>query len=144
MMGVLPDDWTLPQPTEVTEEWLTSASLAVQTCSECQVMQHPPEEICHRCGSMAFTTTEVAPHGTVYSYTVAHYAVHPALAEAVPYAIVLVALDNAPDIRVVGNVIDVPPEAVKIGMPLTAVWEERTVEDETIQFLLWSHNPENE
>lgn len=143
-MGVLPGDWTLPQPTEVTKAWLTSASLAVQTCSECREMQHPPEEICHRCGSMTFTTTEVAPRGTVYSYTVAHYPVHPALADVVPYAIVLVALDNAPDIRIVGNVIDVPPEAVKIGMTFTAVWEERTVEDETIQFLLWSHNPENE
>ena len=141
-MGVLPDDWTLPQPTDVTRVWLTSASLAIQTCTECGVMQHPPEEICHRCAAMTFTTTELAPHGTVYSYTVAHYAVHPALADAVPYAIVLVALDDAPEIRIIGNVIDAPPEAVKIGMPLTAVWESRTVEGETIQFLLWSHRPD--
>jgi uncharacterized protein len=137
-MGVLPDDWTLPQPSDLTRDWFTSASLAVQTCSSCGTHQHPPEEICHQCGSMSFTTTEMTPTGTVYSYTVAHYPVHKALADAVPYAVVLISLDDAPEIRVVGNMVGTDHDQVRIGMAVSAVWEERTVEDETIQLLFWT------
>jgi hypothetical protein len=35
-----------------------------------------------------------------------HHAVHPLLTEKVPYNVVVVALDDHPDLRVVGNVID--------------------------------------
>lgn len=137
-MGVLPDDWTLPVPSGVNHDWFTSASLAVQTCTGCGALQHPPEEICHRCGTMTFTTTEMAPTGTVYSYTIAHYPVHEALSGAVPYAVVLVALDDRPDIRVVGNVAGIDPADVRIGMPVSATWEERSVDGETVQLLTWT------
>ena len=40
-----------------------------------------------------------------------HHAVHPLLAEKVPYNVVVVALDDHPDIRVVGNGIDVAPNS---------------------------------
>ena len=46
-----------------------------------------------------------------------------------PYAVVLVSLDAAPDLRVVGNLLDVPVDEVAIGMPVEATWEERTAED---------------
>ena len=136
-MGVLPDDWTVPVPTDLTREWFTSASVAVQTCASCAAMQHPPEEICHRCGAMEFASTALAPNGTVHSYTIVHYAVHPALADAVPYAVVLVSLDDAPKIRVVGNLLDLGPEEVRIGLPVTAVWDRRDVDGETIHLLQW-------
>ncbi len=42
--------------------------------------------------------------GTVHSYTVVHYAANRALADAVPYTVVLVSLDDAPHLRVVGNI----------------------------------------
>ncbi len=137
-MPVLPDGWTLPQPTDLTRAWFTSGELAVQTCSSCGVHQHPPEEICHRCGSMSFTTTSMTPTGTVYSYTVAHYAVHPALADAVPYAVVLVVLDDDPEIRVVGNVVGLPPDDISIGMAVSAVWESHDVDDEVVRLLMWT------
>ena len=100
-MGVLPDDWTLPAPNDLTREWFTSASIAVQTCAGCGTRQHPPEEICHRCGGMEFGHTRLGTTGKVYSYTVAHYPVNRALADSVPYAVVLVALDD--DGRAVGQ-----------------------------------------
>lgn len=137
-MGALPDDWTLPQPDEMTRAWFTSGELAVQTCSACQVKQHPPEEICHRCGSMSFTSTVLEPAGTIYSYTIAHYPVHPALADVVPYAVVLVALDEDPTIRVVGNLVGLPPELVEIGMAVSAVWERHEIDGEVIHLPQWT------
>jgi len=56
----------------------------------------------------------------------------------VPYTVVLISLDDAPEIRVVGNMVDIGHDQVRIGMAVSAVWEERTVEDETIQLLFWT------
>ncbi|MPY94361.1 MAG: DNA-binding protein [Acidimicrobiia bacterium] len=131
-MGDLPADWALPALTPFNEAWFTSGRLAVQRCAACATLQHPPEEPCHQCGGMEFTNEELAPRGTVHSYTVAHYAVNRALHDAVPYAVVLVSLDDAPHLRVVGNAPGVPIEEVRIGLPVTAYWEERVAEDGTV------------
>jgi uncharacterized OB-fold protein len=136
-MSVLPPDWALPALTPFNEAWFTSGALVVQRCTACGTLQHPPEEICHVCGGMAFDGTTLAPTGTVYSYTVVHYAANKALADSVPYAVVLVSLDEAPQIRVVGNI---PGTEVHIGMPVVAEWDEHTAEDGT-QILLPQWRP---
>jgi uncharacterized OB-fold protein len=136
--GGLPADWALPALTPFNRAWFTSGAIAVQQCAACLVLQHPPEEICHRCGGMTFETRVLAPTGTVHSYTIAHHSVNPRLDGAVPYAVVLVALEEAPEVRVVGNLLDVPVEEVAIGMPVTATWEEFTSEDgETVLLPQW-------
>jgi len=128
-MTVLPADWALPLPNRLNEAWFTAQRLAVQRCTACDVRQHPPEEICHRCGGTDFGHDDLGPNGTVYSYTVAHYAVNRALADSVPYAVVLVSLDDDPTIRVVGNMPGTPLDAIHIGLPVTVTWEEHTAED---------------
>jgi uncharacterized OB-fold protein len=133
----LPDEWTLPRLNAVNRLWFESGALLVQTCAACAVRQHPPEEICHRCGSMEFTSTELSSGGVIHSFTVVHYAVNGALADSVPYAVILVALDDDPEIRIVGNLLDSPPEAVHIGMRVRASWQERTDGDGTVQLLQW-------
>ncbi len=124
-MGSLPPDWATPAVTPLNREWFTSGTLAVQRCAGCGAVQHPPEEVCHRCGAVEFEYRAVAPRGTVYSFTVAHYAVSPALAGSVPYAVVLVSLDELPEVRVLGNMPATDPAGVRIGMPVEAYWEER-------------------
>ena len=135
---MLPRDWALPALTDANRAWFTSGELAVQQCTSCGVLQHPPEEICHACGSMAFTTRALAPYGTVHSYTVAHHSVHPALDASVPYAVVPVSLDEVPEVRVVGNLLDVPVGEIRIGMAVVATWQERTTDDgEVIRLPQW-------
>jgi uncharacterized OB-fold protein len=134
----LPVDWALPAITPFNRAWFTSGTVAIQECAECRTLQHPPEEICHQCGSMTFGANVLAPTGTVHSYTIAHHSVNPRLDQAVPYAVVLVALDDAPHVRVVGNLLDVPVEEVAIGMPVTATWEEFSSDDgETVLLPQW-------
>lgn len=137
-MGAMPEGWTLPVLDDNNRTWFTSGALAVQRCQHCGTRQHPPEEICHHCGALDLGHEVLSPRGRVHSYTVAHYPVHPALADAVPYAVVLVSLDDAPELRVVGNVVDVDPAGISIGMRVVATWEERSIEDGTvIQLPLW-------
>ncbi|MFN0089636.1 MAG: Zn-ribbon domain-containing OB-fold protein [Acidimicrobiales bacterium] len=136
-MGVLPDDWTLPALDPLNEAWFTSGKLLVQQCPDCGELTHPPEEICAACGSLKRTHRELSPTGTIHSYTVAHYAVNRALADAIPYAVILVSLDDAPQVRVIGNLLGAPPEAIEIGMRVVAEWEERVVDGETIRLPQW-------
>jgi uncharacterized OB-fold protein len=77
---------------------------------------------------MDFDHEVLSPAGTVHSYTVVHYAANPALAEAVPYTVVLVSLDDAPEIRVVGNI----DGDCRIGMAVVPYWQERTADDGTV------------
>jgi uncharacterized protein len=138
-MGTLPDDWALPALTPLTAPWYTSGALAVQRCRACQARQHPPEEVCHACGGMDFDHEELSPFGTVHSYTIAHYPVNRALADAVPYAVVLVSLDDAPHLRVIGNMPGTPLDAIRIGLPVAAFWEEReTPEGEVVRLPQWA------
>jgi uncharacterized OB-fold protein len=133
--GPMPDGWVRPVVDEFNREWFTSGAITLQQCGSCATLQHPPEEICHVCGAMAFVPHVVAPAGVVHSYTIVHHAVHPALEAAVPYAVVLIALDDAPELRVVGNLIGVPTGAVRIGLPVTATWEELAAADGSPVFL---------
>jgi uncharacterized OB-fold protein len=127
-MGELPRDWGLPEVTPASEAWFTSGALAIQRCEGCGTLQHPPEEACHTCGASAFGIEVLAPRGTIHSYTVVHYPANPALAASVPYTVVLVSLDDAPHIRVVGDV----QGEVAIGMPVEAWWDEREADDGTV------------
>jgi uncharacterized protein len=136
--GELPTDWALPRLDAVNRPWFTAGALALQQCAVCGAVQHPPEEICRTCGSMTFTTRVVAPAGTVYSYTVVRHAVNAALEAAVPYVVVLVSLDEVPEVRVVGNLLATAPEDVTIGMAVETVWQDRVTEDgETVRLPQW-------
>ena len=126
-MSALPRDWGVPELTSLNEAWFTSGALAIQECAGCGTLQHPPEEVCHECGGAAFGIKVLSPRGTVHSFTVVHYPANPALAGAVPYTVVLVSIDDAPHVRVVGNI----EGDVYIGMPVVPCWEERTADDGT-------------
>ena len=53
------------------------------------------------------TWQEVSGRGEVFSYNVMHQVYHPAFATEVPYAVVLVKLEEGP--KITSNVIDCPP-----------------------------------
>jgi uncharacterized OB-fold protein len=120
----LPDAWPLPGLDDLSRDFFTAGRLVLQRCLECGTVQHPPEEVCYRCQAMRFTGVESAGRGHIYSYVVAHHPVSPLLRERVPYGIALVQLDDFPDVRVLGNVLNLEPEELRIGLPLRVTFEE--------------------
>jgi len=72
--------------------------------------------------------------GRIYSYLVVHQTALPAWRDLVPYNIVMVELDDAPEIRVMGNVVDVDNADLSIGMPLRAVFDDVTEEDTLLRW----------
>ena len=61
---------------------------------------------CGACQGTDTTWREVAPTGTVHSWTVTRQQLHPAF--PVPYTLVLVDLDELPGVRLVGHLDGVP------------------------------------
>lgn len=115
----------LPQPAPEAQPFfdaLHEGRLVAQRCRHCDALAHPPRALCPACHRKDFDWPVLSGKGEVYSYVVTHQAIHPAFAGHTPLATVEVALAEGP--RLVGNLLDVPPEEVAIGMPVVACLEQ--------------------
>lgn len=98
--------------------------LRLQQCAACGRYQHPPAPRCHRCASEEVGFTAVSGRGEIYSLSINH---HPWLpGQQVPYAVVVVAPAEDPEIRLVSRIAGVvDPEAPpRIGDRVMVRFEE--------------------
>ncbi|MFF4136969.1 bifunctional MaoC family dehydratase N-terminal/OB-fold nucleic acid binding domain-containing protein [Streptomyces mirabilis] len=93
--------------------------LLIQRCGGCGTLRFPWLPGCGACGSPEWDTVEASGEGTVYSYVVMHHPPFPAFDP--PYAVGLIEL--AEGVRIVSNVIGVPSDKVRIGMPVRLRFE---------------------
>jgi hypothetical protein len=122
-----PEALPLPAITDDTRPFWEACRrrrLAIQRCTACGTFRHLPSPVCFRCRSFAHTWAEVSGRGTVYTYAVVHRAFLPALAPAVPYVVAVVALDDAPGVRLVSNVVDAEPDELRIGLAVEVCFED--------------------
>jgi uncharacterized OB-fold protein len=95
--------------------------LAVQRCRDCGTHRFPPRELCSHCLGRDSDWVAVSGRGEVFSFNVMHQVYHPGFAAEVPYAVVLVQLEEGP--RIVSNLAGVPPGEIRIGMPVRVTFE---------------------
>ena len=96
--------------------------LVLQYCRPCAVPWHPPMPRCPHCHNDQIEWRSVEPVGSIYSFTDAIHPVHPALADRVPYRIVLVDLDAGPRlVSAATGTLAFDPDVV--GRRVTAVFE---------------------
>jgi uncharacterized OB-fold protein len=76
------------------------------------------------------TFAPVPGHGTIYAYTIMYHG--PAFCGAVPYASLIVELDEAPGALLMGNLLDAPCTAAKVGCCVEVVFHKLN-EDITLQ-----------
>ncbi len=135
----LGDDWVLPELSDLNRPFFTSGQVQVQVCDDCGVLQQPPDEICGSCQSTKLSFRATSGEGSIESVAVVHQAVHPALKDACPYAVVVVSLDDAPGVSVIGNVLNRDPGEVAIGQRVRACFETCPSADgeETLKIPQW-------
>ena len=126
MKRVLGDDWGLPSLDALNRDFFTAGVLTLQQCKHCQHIQHPPDEVCEACQSFELGGFVSAGDGRIESVAVVTQAVHPVLADRVPYAIALVSVADAPGILLAGNVVGKEPDDVRIGDRVRVVFEDAT------------------
>ena len=112
--------------------------LWVQYCAACSTHQWGPEWLCHRCLAGDLEWRQVEGRGRIFSWERVWHPVHPALAEAVPYVVVVVELPDADEIRMVGNLLGDPEEEVVIGDEVEAVFEHHANADPPFTLVQWS------
>lgn len=112
--------------------------LWVQYCTACEAYQWGPEWICNRCLAYDFEWRQVEPKGRIFSWERVWHPVHPDLAEAVPYVVVLVELPDADGIRMVGNLLGEPEEEIVIGTEVEAVFEHHGDNDPPYTLVQWA------
>ncbi|MGW2885302.1 bifunctional MaoC family dehydratase N-terminal/OB-fold nucleic acid binding domain-containing protein [Streptomyces griseoruber] len=88
--------------------------LLLQRCASCAALRFPWLPGCQSCGCPEWDTVEASGEGTVFSYVVLHHPPFPAFEP--PYAVVLVEL--AEGVRIVSDVVGMPYDKVRIGMPV--------------------------
>ena len=122
-----PTGLPLPAPDVVTAPfWEACAKhrLNIQRCAGCGTFRHPPGPICPRCLSRESAWEESRGRGEVFTYTVAHHPVHPAVRNQVPYGVVVVRLDDCGRVLLTSNVVDIPPASLRVGLRVMLVWDD--------------------
>ncbi|MFC4464837.1 bifunctional MaoC family dehydratase N-terminal/OB-fold nucleic acid binding domain-containing protein [Streptomyces xiangluensis] len=93
--------------------------LLIQRCDGCKTLRFPWLPGCNACGSLEWDTVEASGEGIVYSYVVMHHPPFPAF--DAPHAVGLIEL--AEGVRMISNVVGVPHDEVRIGMPVRLEYE---------------------
>ena len=96
--------------------------LVVQRCRGCGAHRFPAREICSTCLSRDAEWVKVSGEGEIFSYNVMHQVYHPGFADEVPYAVVVVKLQEGAKMN--SNLKGIAPDAIKIGMPVRVVFED--------------------
>lgn len=102
--------------------------LRVQRCGDCGRLRWPPHPNCPACRSFATEWPAVAPRGRLFTWNICNQAMHPGFRDEVPFAIVIVALEAAPEIRFLGRLTGGDFRDLRPDQPLTAVFERMTDE----------------
>ncbi len=123
-------------------EGLRDERLVLQRCSSCRRWQWGPEWCCHRCHSLDLAWEETDPAGTIYSHERVWHPVHPALTDHGPYVVVLVELPAADGVRLVGNLLGDPHQALDIGTPVEGAYEHHD-DDPPFTLLQWARRSED-
>lgn len=112
-----------PRPTEQSARfWEATAEgrFVIQRCGSCNEATFYPKVNCPSCGSTDLVDVDASGRGTVFTYTVARRPTHRAFAEAGPYVIAIVELEEGP--HVTTNLVECDPDEVSIGMAVAVTF----------------------
>ncbi len=113
----------LPRPTRDDAEFWAAArrgELRFQRCTACERVRHYPRPTCPACSAREFTWERSSGRGTVFTWTIVRGPTLPAFADQLPYNVVDVLMDEG--VHFVSQILDCPPEAIRAGLPVEAVF----------------------
>jgi uncharacterized OB-fold protein len=114
------DTLSVPHPSAVSAPFWDGTrrrELTMQRCESCSRLVWYPRFVCPHCGDSSLRWEKLSGNGVVYAVSVHHRAALPALADKVPYAVVLVDLDEG--VRLMSNVFGSAPA---VGDRVAAAW----------------------
>jgi uncharacterized protein len=95
--------------------------LYLQCCADTGRFQHYPRPVSLYTGSRNLQWREVSGRGRIYACTTLR-AGRPEVADRLPLLLATIELEEG--VRIVGNLLDTAPDAMKIGAPVELAWDE--------------------
>jgi uncharacterized OB-fold protein len=122
-----------PQDELKAEFWEHCAEerLCFQRCGECGTWRHLPRYLCASCHSGNWEWAESCGRGVIFSWTVTHRPMHPAFTPSLPFAAVIVELEE--QIRMVSGVRGIANEDLALDLPVEVIFE-RVASDMSLPF----------
>lgn len=105
-------------------EGAARSELRLPRCTACGAWIWYPRPACPACGGSGIAWSATAGRGTLFSWAVVRRALWAPYAPFVPYATGLVALEEDPSVRLVTRLVDCDPEALRVDLPVRAVFRE--------------------
>ena len=115
-------------------EGARAGRLMVQKCDSCGRLRFPAHDLCSSCNSTASRWVPVSGRGEVFSFNIMHQVYHPGFAGEVPYAVVVVELEEG--CKFISNLLGVKPHDIRCGMPVEVVFEKLSDEVSIPKFRL--------
>jgi uncharacterized OB-fold protein len=101
---------------------LRDGVLLLQHCGDCRHVQYYQQGMCRQCGSDNLSHRAASGRGRVHSFSVVHRAPGPAFRLDVPYAVLLVDLEEGP--RMISTYVGGKPDDVTFDMNVMLVCEQ--------------------
>jgi len=119
-----------PIPDEDSRPYWDNAKqgrLVYWSCQSCGNLTQQPALVCSRCRGQEFEWQQVSGRGTIFSFAIARQTTTVGFADDVPYVVVLVAIDEQPDLVVLANLVgaDIVLDQLDIGLPVQVTFEAR-------------------
>jgi uncharacterized OB-fold protein len=100
---------------------LRDGALLLQHCGDCGHVQYYQQAMCRHCGGDNLSHRKASGRGKVHSFSVVHRAPGPAFKADVPYAVLLIELEEGP--RMISTYTGGNPEEVTFDMDVVLVCE---------------------
>ncbi len=100
---------------------LRERRIRIQHCRNCDGWVFYPRNRCNHCLSDALEWRDVDGRATLYTYTIARQPTAPHFADEVPQRLAVVELEEG--IRLTSTLVNVADADIRIGMPLTPVFD---------------------
>ena len=123
----------VPVPDAVSAPYWAAAAdhvLTAARCARCSGFALPPDSVCPHCGSTdpEFEFVPVSGRGTVRSWTVVRQSFLPGFRDLLPFVLVDVELEEQPELRMIGRLLDGADGELRVGTPVVAAFEDLTAE----------------
>lgn len=125
MIEGLPGRRPLPEPDDalVVAFWehCSRGELRFQRCADCGTWRHLPRVLCAHCRSAKWSWERSSGRGTIFSWTVTHQRLVRDFPDPVPYAVVVVELEEG--VRMVSGIRGLEPTKLALDLPVEVVFE---------------------
>jgi uncharacterized OB-fold protein len=107
-------------------EYCKKHELRFQRCTDCGTWRHVPRDMCAKCGSFNWAWAQSSGKGKLFSWTTVMQPMLPQFADRVPYSPVVIEMDEG--VRILSELVDVPNEELRLGLPVEVAFDDVTPE----------------